>query len=317
MIDQILDMSRQNTIGPLSPWFAARLKGLIDKEYIGEKAVKVLIDDTVTLLAAYREQTGRSNVVLGMSGGVDSALTAALFKAANWTVIGVTLPIHQEQIETDRGFNACEALGIKHLHLDLSDMYDAMVKTQFDLDGGIYWDNKPARIRCGNIRARLRMITLYNLAQANHGLVASTDNFTELAAGFWTLHGDVGDLSPIQSFLKSWEVPMAAKLMGVPEETWRATPTDGLGIDAGDEAQLGASYLEWDIMLLSLDKIDQGPAVFDGDERAEQVYKAVNDRIKLTWFKRMNPVNLPHSFIDRYGFLEDIDDGFRPAVVRG
>ena len=313
MIDEILDMSRQNNIGELSPWFTQRLQALIDSgEYTGASGVELLVKDTRHDLRLYREQTGRSNVVLGMSGGVDSALTAALFKEAGWTVIGVTMPIHQNQIETDRGFRACEALGINQLHLDLSDMYDAMVRTQFEHDGGIYHDNKPARIRCGNIRARLRMITLYNLAQANHGLVASTDNFTELAAGFWTLHGDVGDLSPIQSYTKSWEVPMAAKLLGVPEETWRATPTDGLGIDDGDEAQLGASYLEWDIMLLSLNSLGDNP-VF-GEDRAATVYNAETERIKLTWFKRMNPVNIPHSFIDRYGYLENIDARYRPKL---
>lgn len=319
MIDEILDMSRQKNIGELSPWFAKQLAWLVKNgDYRPQDAIgDVLIPDTVNMLRLYREQTGRSTVVLGMSGGVDSALTAALFRDAGWSVIGVTLPIHQEQVETDRGFEACEALGIKHLHLDLSDMYDAMVKTQFELDGGIHFDNKPARIRCGNIRARLRMITLYNLAQANHGLVASTDNYTELAAGFWTLHGDVGDVSPIQAYTKSWDVPVAAKLIGVPEATWRATPTDGLGIDAGDEAQLGASYLEWDIMLLSLNLLTQSPDEFGGDRHAEDVYKAVTDRIALTWFKRMNPVNLPHAFDNgRYAFLEDIDRGYRPHLLR-
>lgn len=316
MIDQILDMSRQNNIGPLSPWFTSRLRGMLDREYLSEGAIQVQVDDTVDELKDYRKQTGRSAVVLGMSGGVDSALTAALFKEAGWRVIGVTLPIQQDPIETERGIAACDALGIEHMHYDLSQMFDMFVEDMtFTLDPGIIGDDKAARIRKGNIRARLRMITLYNLAQTHHGLVASTDNFTELAAGFWTLHGDVGDLSPIQSYLKSWEVPMAAKLMGVPEATWRATPTDGLGIDAGDEAQLGASYLEWDIMLLSLTAIGDSYD-FGGDERAVQVHKAVTERIKLTWFKRMNPVNLKHSFSDRFGYLESIDEYNRPEVVR-
>jgi hypothetical protein len=124
-------------------------------------------------------------------------------------------------------------------------------------------DTKAIRVRKGNIRARLRMITLYNLAQLHGGFVASTDNLSELGAGFWTLHGDVGDYSPIQSLLKSWEVPYLAQLNGVPESTVRAKPTDGLGIDSGDEAQLGASYLEWDLMTYAL---HQGMAVRDADQ---------------------------------------------------
>ena len=60
------------------------------------------------------------------------------------------------------------------------------------------------------------MATLYNMAASHGGLVAGTDNYSELTAGFWTLHGDVGDISPIQSLLKSWEVPYLAKSLGVP-----------------------------------------------------------------------------------------------------
>jgi NAD+ synthetase len=96
------------------------------------------------------------------------------------------------------------------------------------------------------------MVTLYDQAHRWGGVVASTDNFSELGAGFWTLHGDVGDLAPVQALLKSWEVPWMAREYGVPERTWRALPTDGLGIGAGDEAQIGATYLEWDIVVFAV-----------------------------------------------------------------
>lgn len=334
--NSILDLSRQNNIGALTPWFDGELDRQMryplavtgkTPHFADEATLEKLAEDLTARLVAYRLQTGVSTVVLGMSGGVDSALTAALFKRAEWRVIGVTMPINQNPEETDRGVEACNALGLEHKHIDLSALYNTTLGEMVDLDAALASDaiTTQVKIRRGNVRARLRMITLYNLASAEGGLVASTDNFSELAAGFWTLHGDVGDLSPIQSLLKSWEVPYLSKYVGVPESTWRATPTDGLGISNGDEAQLGASYLEWDIMVNAIGDqlgsaelrrrdltVDHLRAVLDfkGDARAEQVFQSVTKRMGGSWFKRMNPVNLQNKFHDRYSVLSEIDNTF-------
>jgi nicotinamide-nucleotide amidase len=333
---QILDLSRQNNIGALTPWFNVHLDLQIQQNAFPETwAIETLGNDLVERLVAYREQTGVSTVVLGMSGGVDSALTAALFKRADWRVIGVTMPINQNPEETDRGIEACKALNLEHKHIDLSVLYNETLASMGVLDPALMLDENVTRtnIRRGNVRARLRMITLYNLASAEGGLVASTDNFSELGAGFWTLHGDVGDLSPIQSLLKSWEVPYLSKIMGVPESTWRATPTDGLGISNGDEAQLGGSYLEWDIMVNAIIDILQDSTVISAntnvnqvrdalnlvdDERALQMFNSVVTRMGGTWFKRMNPVNLENMFNDRYAALAEIDNRlFVPSSITG
>ena len=315
---QILDLSRQNQIGALSPWFSAQLDTQIAKGRYKDRADLVSLSDfLVSQLATYRKEAGVSTCVLGMSGGVDSALTAALFKKAGWKVIGVTMPIHQAQSETDRGVETINALGLDgHVHADLSDAYDMMLTHMQDGDLCGDLDTKAIRVRKGNVRARCRMITLYNLASKNNGLVASTDNLSEMGGSFFSLHGDVGDVSPIQSLMKSWEVPYLARLNGVPESTVRATPTDGLGIDAGDEAQLGCSYLEWDLLVAAM-----ADAVAESDtpnevaaklslEGADQAkLSAVMGRMRAGWFKRHNPVNLPHPFEDRYGMLARIDRG--------
>lgn len=325
---QILDLSRQNNIGALSPWFDAQLDAAITKSvFLPTAELDRVSNEIVAQLEQYRVAVNRSTVVLGMSGGVDSALTAALFKKAGYRVIGVTMPINQDPAETERGVEACNVLGIEHKHVDLTMAY-ANLKSELGDSTLMDVGDKAVRIRLGNIRARLRMITLYNIAHLNDGFVASTDNLSEKFAGFWTICGDVGDVAPIQSLWKSWEVPYLAKANGVPESTYRATPTDGLGIDNGDEAQLGASYLEFDLMAEAIGAalndagIDTVEAVrnklaFGDDERAQIVFNNVVKRVGATWFKRYGTVNLRHPQQDRYSMLGKVDYVlFQPLVVK-
>jgi NAD+ synthase len=284
--------TRQGVAPVLSTFFSNHLNKLIE---IGAFSTKIedIRDFLVTDLATYKNKYNLSNIVLGMSGGIDSALTAALFKKAGWNVTGLTLPIHQNPEETQRGIDACKALGITHKQVDLSDAYDNLLSHQHEMppvDGTE--DDKASKIRRGNIRARLRMITLYNEAARQNGIVGSTDNFSELSAGFWTLHGDVGDVAPIQSLSKSWEVPALADMMGVPQETVYATPTDGLGVDAGDEAQFGFTYLHFDIVLLGL--LNNIFSNEGADENDVAIIDSVKSKIKATGYKRINPVNLNH-----------------------
>jgi nicotinamide-nucleotide amidase len=327
---EILNLSRQDQAGALSPWFARKFtEQMKDGLFLPAPALQRVQDHLIGQLQDYRRLAGVGTAVLGMSGGVDSALTAALFKAAGWQVIGLTLPIHQVPEETDRGIDACKALGLEHFHLDLSAEYDAMVSAMARLHPGIATaDDDGARTRRGNLRARLRMMTLYDQAHRLGGLVASTDNFSELGAGFWTLHGDVGDLAPVQGLLKSWEIPWLARNIGVPEHTWRAKPTDGLGIGAGDEAQIGATYLEWDIVVFTLDQARKDGPDMDmadvqrrlgtvDDPYAQRIVSTVVTRLGRTWFKRVNPINLAHPKADRLALIDRLDERlFRPAILR-
>jgi NAD+ synthase len=312
---EILRYSRQENMQPLTNWFETALDELIAQGvYMDVNAVEDTGRKLVSGLISYAKKYNIHTVVLGMSGGVDSALTAALFKAAGWRAIGVTMPIHQNPEETQRGIEACQALKLEHIHVDLTQQYEDLLASVRDYDLTI--DKPDNAIRRGNLRVRSRMMTVYNIASMEKGLVGSTDNFSELAAGFWTLHGDVGDLAPIQSLLKSWEVPKLAEIYGVPASTVFAKPTDGLGISDGDEAQFGFSYLEFDIVLMKLCQLttDTNRKEFlNSLAVSESDLPKINrilDRIKGSTFKRSNPYNLEHPLQDnRYTGLQAVDLG--------
>ena len=314
----ILEYNRKPT---LSPAFDKLLDGYIKSgKYMSVERLQLLRNNIVQNLVEYANKYKISNVVLGISGGIDSALTASLFRDAGYHVIGVTMPINQIEDETDRGVETCHALGIDRRHIDLTEAYEDILKQQYKLDASLISNDHSSKIRKGNIRARLRMITLYNLAGASQGFVASTDNFSELAAGFWTLHGDVGDVSPIQSLSKSWEVPALAEMQGVPDSVVFAVPTDGLGISSSDEDQFGFSYLEFDLALFKLlenmdgVEFEQSAADVAGfkDVKDKLIVESVANRIRSTTYKRFNPFNLKHTFEkDRYDLLDKLDNQLR------
>ena len=304
--DEIIRLNRNPE---LSPWFKTRMRELISYG-IYHNQIPQLAHNIADELRSYTEQYSVNTVILGMSGGIDSAVTAALFKNAGWRVVGVTLPIEQNPAETARGIEACKALDIEHRNIDLSTAYRDMVARYTNgaqpLDPELTDLTEDAAKRRGNIRARLRMITLYNLASKEHGIVASTDNFSELAAGFWTLHGGVGDVSPIQAMTKSWEVPALAEHLGVPQSIVEAVPTDGLGIANGDEDQFGFSYLEFDIALFTL--MRGGVELDKLTDSDRKIVEAVADRVRSTTYKRANPFNLDHPLDSRrYDDLAQLD----------
>ena len=318
MKSTILEYNRRPT---LSPAFDKLLEAYIKNgKFMSFEKLQLLRNDIVQNLVEYAKKYKISNVVIGISGGIDSALTASLFRDAGYHVIGVTMPINQIEDETDRGVETCQALGIDHRHIDLTEAYEQVLKQEYKIDASLISNDYSSKIRKGNIRARLRMITLYNLAGASQGFVASTDNFSELAAGFWTLHGDVGDVSPIQSLSKSWEVPALAEMQGVPDSVVFAVPTDGLGVSSSDEDQFGFSYLEFDLALFKIlenvDGVEFENVVSDivgfKDAKDKLIVDRVIDRIKGTTYKRFNPYNLKHTFEkDRYDLLDKLDNQLR------
>lgn len=296
--EDVYKYSRQNAIGELSPWFEEQLSRLIvNNFYPTVYELQEMKLEIIDQLQRYADENKIRDIAIGISGGVDSALTAALFHAAGWRVLGVIMPIHQNPDETARGIETCEKLGIEFVVRDLTTVYDQLLP-KFE-----EWDPEGTLIRRGNLRVRLRMMTVYNEAARIGGCVGSTDNFSELAAGFWTLHGDVGDIGPIQTLNKSWEVPKLAEMMGVPQSVVEATPTDGLGISKSDEDQFGFSYLEFDIVLQSMchlffrkevGGINTAITSLKVPEEDLDKVKRILKRIKGSIFKRNNPFNLVH-----------------------
>jgi len=213
------------------------------------KSPEKVIDHIVQWLKDYADDTQMNGFVVGVSGGIDSALTSTLCAKTGLPVICLEMEIHQEENQVSRAKNHIEWLennfpNVNHHSLSLSGVFDAfkaiLPPTQ---------DHDQAFLSLANTRARLRMSTLYYFAALHRYLVAGTGNKVEdFGVGFYTKYGDGGvDLSPIADLMKS-EVFALAKELGINQEIQEAAPTDGLwGDDRTDEDQLGASYdeLEW------------------------------------------------------------------------
>ena len=209
------------------------------------KAAEISIHIT-KWLNEYSYQSNTNGFVIGISGGIDSAVTSTLCALTGKNVICLLLPIHQKQIEFERSREHAEWLKNKFSNItfrtvDLSDTFDTLTK---QIPRELQND-----LTMANTRARLRMTTLYTYAGAKGMLVVGTGNKVEdFGVGFFTKYGDGGvDLSPIADLMKS-EVFALANELGMVDSIQSATPTDGLWADGrSDEDQLGASYdeLEW------------------------------------------------------------------------
>lgn len=252
-------------------------------------------------LRTYLETSGLKSIVLGISGGIDSAICVALAKPVcddlGVKIIGRFIEIGSNaQDEIDRGDMIGEAFCHDYENVNLTDEFMAFGGSIDDKEG-ILQNTTADKIRKGNIKARMRMIYIYNLAQLHSGMVLSTDNYTELLLGFWTLHGDVGDYGMIQNLWKMEVYGLAQWIAdneceGDAKEGLQAcidaTPTDGLGITSSDVEQLGAkNYAE-------VDEILQGYLI--GDPDYDTGTEVVN-RYHRTMFKRENPYNLPREVI--------------------
>jgi len=206
-----------------------------------------LCEDISEWIRKYADENGISALVVGVSGGVDSAVTSTLCAKTGLETIVVNMPIHQDSSQYSMAKRHIEWLesgwaNVNSHLVDLTESYDSYVGNALD---GL----EISEISLANTRARLRMTTLYAIAGSRRGIVVGTGNKVEdFGVGFYTKYGDGGvDISPIADLLKS-EVYALAEEMGVIEDIRNSIPNDGLWADGRtDEDQIGATYeeLEW------------------------------------------------------------------------
>jgi len=208
-----------------------------------------VVDHIVNWLKNYAVNAKMEGFVLGISGGIDSAVTSALCAKTGLRTLCVEMPIHQAENQVSRGQEHIAQLkkrfaNVSNVKVDLTPVFEEF-RTEIPPTG----NDTFLDLSLANTRARLRMTTLYFFAGLHKYLVAGTGNKVEdFGVGFFTKYGDGGvDLSPIADLLKS-EVYEIAKYLEVPMSIQNAAPTDGLfGDSRTDEDQIGASYdeLEW------------------------------------------------------------------------
>ncbi len=200
-------------------------------------------------LRTYCEQNGQKGFVVGVSGGIDSAVTSALCARTDLPTLCVEIPIYQAFSQVERAQEHIAALRGSHPNVSievvqLTPVFDSLIAALPS-----HPDKLATDLALANTRARLRMATLYYFAGLHRYVVAGTGNKVEdFGVGFFTKYGDGGvDLSPIADLMKT-EVYEVAAALGIVDSIMKAKPTDGLfGDDRSDEDQIGASYpeLEW------------------------------------------------------------------------
>jgi NAD+ synthase len=256
-----------------------------------------VIDHIVNWLKDYAENSKMNGFVVGISGGLDSAVVSTLCAKTGLPTLCVELPIHQAKSQVNRAKKHIEQLRKKYSNVSLEEIELTSVFEEFKKKAKTPTNNTLLDLSLANTRARLRMTSLYYFAGLLRYLVVGTGNKVEdFGVGFFTKHGDGGvDISPIADLLKS-EVYILGNILNVPQSILNASPTDGLfGDDRTDEDQIGASYdeLEW-----AMKMNDQGFNSSDFTERNKTVFELYVKLHKINLHK-VNPIpvcNIPQKF---------------------
>lgn len=184
------------------------------------------------------EDAKASGIILGLSGGIDSSVLAALARESLGRdgVLGVIMPCHSMNEDEEDARLLARELDIPFERVDLSEIFDSLYGRIESITGSTI------ELVRSNMKARLRMVTLYSLAQSKNLLVCGTSNRSEYETGYFTKYGDSGvDLMPLAGFLKR-EIREIARILHVPEKIITKAPSAGLYAGQTDESDMGFTY---------------------------------------------------------------------------
>lgn len=230
---------------------------------------KDTVQQIVKWLKDMLKDTPTKGFVLGMSGGLDSSVCAALIRQATDNCLGLILPIESDIRDLDDASAVASALDIKTQYIDLTATYRNLVTLLPDGD----------RLALGNIKARLRMIVLYYYANLHNYLVCGTGNKTEISLGYFTKHGDGAcDILPLGDLYKG-EVRELARELDIPQGIINKVPSAGLWSGQTDEGEIGFTYEQMDA---ALRKIDRG-------EVSDETCRKLSNVLRSNLHKREMP----------------------------
>lgn len=249
---------------------------------------QAVIDHIVNWLKNYAETAHAKGFVVGVSGGIDSAVVSTLAARTGLPTLLLEMPIRQKADQINRAQEHIQQLesrfnNVSGQRIDLTPTFEQFAAT-VDVNEADY----PAKnLALANARSRLRMVTLYYYGQINGLLVTGTGNKVEdFGVGFFTKYGDGGvDISPIADLMKT-QVYELAKELGVIQAIQEAVPTDGLwDTERTDEQQMGASYpeLEWAMGVYG----KQAPEDFEGRQRE---VLTIYTRLHRAMQHKVNPI---------------------------
>jgi NAD+ synthase len=239
---------------------------IIDYKKLSEQIQNWIVD--------YVKKNNIETLVIGVSGGIDSAVVSTLCSRTGVQTIAVGMPLNSKPVNTKLSQLQLDFLSnfnVKTIEIELTETFksfESIISRTF-----------VSQLASANSKSRLRMMTLYHIATVVNGIVVGTGNKVEdFGVGFFTKYGDGGvDISPIADLYKT-EVRELGRYLGIPQEIIDATPTDGLwDDDRNDEEQIGATYeeLEW-VMEYGIDKL----SYTDKEFRVLQIYQNFNEKNK-------------------------------------